>query len=176
MVEQKKRERGRLKPLLRYYILKLVRNDGTPEYIARGVALGLAVGFVIPMFFQLAVAVPLSFLFRAAKVPAIAFTFVSNHFTVFLIYPVQCWIGSCLIMRPMTCRELEAMLKDVISEPGWASFSALGIDLGLAFLAGGVLFALLTAVPGYFLTVCLVKRHRAAGERRRLKKAGEKKL
>ena len=35
MFERKKRERGSLKPLLRYYMLKLVRNDGTPEYIAR---------------------------------------------------------------------------------------------------------------------------------------------
>ena len=171
MFERKKRERGSLKPLLRYYMLKLVRNDGTPEYIARGVALGLAVGFVIPMFFQLAVAIPLSFLLRAAKVPAIAFTFVSNHFTVFLIYPVQCWIGSYLIMRPLTYRELEMKLKDVVADPSWATFSALGVDLGLAFLA-----ALLTAVPGYFLTVRLVKRYRAARERRRLKKAEEKKL
>ena len=31
MFERKKRERGSLKPLLRYYMLKLVRNDGTPE-------------------------------------------------------------------------------------------------------------------------------------------------
>ena len=176
MFERKKRERGSLKPLLRYYMLKLVRNDGTPEYIARGVALRLAVGFVIPMFFQLAVAIPLSFLLRAAKVPAIAFTFVSNHFTVFLIYPVQCWIGSYLIMRPLTYRELEMKLKDVVADPSWATFSALGVDLGLAFLAGGVLFALLAAVPGYFLTVRLVKRYRAARERRRLKKAEEKKL
>ena len=89
---------------------------------------------------------------------------------------MQCWIGSYLIMRPLTYRELEMKLKDVVADPSWATFSALGVDLGLAFLAGGVLFALLTAVPGYFLTVRLVKRYRAARERRRLKKAEEKKL
>ena len=42
--------------------------------------------------------------------------------------------------------------------------------------AFNVLFALLAAVPGYFLAVRLVKRYRAARERRRQKKAAEKKL
>lgn len=176
MFKRKKKERGSLKMLLRYYMLKIVRNDGTPEYIARGVALGLAVGFIIPMFFQLIVVIPLSFLFRAAKVPAVAFTFVTNQFTVFLIYPLQCWIGSYIVLRPLTYRELETMLKDVIASPSWTTFSAIGIDLGLSFVAGGIFFALLFAPTSYFLAVRLVKRYRAMKERHRMKKAQRKQL
>lgn len=43
------------------------------------------------------VVIPLAFLLRAAKVPAVAFTFVSNHFSIIVLYPLQCYLGSYLI-------------------------------------------------------------------------------
>ncbi len=169
-MQGRKRQPGYFRQLLKYYYLKLVRNEGTPEYIARGVALGLAVGFIVPMFFQVLAVIPLAFLFRAAKVPAVAFTFVTNHFTVFIIYPVQCWIGSYLLMNPLTYGELKVLLRGVVTDPSWQTFKALGIDVGLAFLAGGIFFTLLTAPLSYLLTVKLVCKYREKREKRRLKK------
>ena len=67
------------------------------------------------------------------------------------------------------------MLPLVLFFIGYAIGNAAGGGAAGA-LAGGVLFALLAAVPGYFLAVRLVKRYRAARERRRQKKAAEKKL
>ena len=77
--------------------------------------------------------------------------------------------------RVLGLAALVYMLPLVLFFIGYAIGNAAGGGASGA-LVGGVLFALLTAVPGYFLTVRLVKRYRAARERRRLKKAEEKKL
>ncbi|MCQ2379159.1 MAG: DUF2062 domain-containing protein, partial [Victivallaceae bacterium] len=69
-----------------------VRGKGTPEYIARGWAAGVAVGCVIPVFCQLAIAVPLSFLVRGSKIGAILGTFITTPPTAIVIYPIQIWI------------------------------------------------------------------------------------
>ncbi len=165
---------ARLRQIFKFYYLKVVRNDGSPEYIARGVALGLAVGFIIPMFFQLMVAIPLSFVLRAAKVPAIVGTFVSNHFTVLVLYPAQCWIGGSLLMKPISYDELTGLLKGVIANPCWATFRELGVDVGGAFFAGGALFALLVATPAYFITIALVKKYRKNREIRRARRVAKR--
>ena len=53
---------AKLKKILTFYYMKAVRDKGTPEYIARGWAIGMFVGFAIPFGLQLAISIPLSFL------------------------------------------------------------------------------------------------------------------
>ncbi len=151
----------RLRAAARYCYLKLMRNAGSPEYIGRGVALGLFIGFFIPMCLQILVVIPLAFLLKAAKVPAVAFTFVSNHFSIIVIYPLQCYLGSYLIFRPFRYAELETRLHQMIVERSWAAFRALGADVVLSFFAGGLLFGIPAAVVGYRITVRQVRRYRA---------------
>ena len=159
--------RRRIGETIRYYYLKLMRTRGSPEYIARGVALGLFIGFFIPLFCQLVIVIPLAFVLRAAKVPAIAFTFVSNHFSVFLIYPLQCWLGSYLIFRPFRYAELHARLQALLTTPSFEAFRSLGTDVALSFFTGGLLLGLLSAIPAYFITIELVKKYRKRRDGRR---------
>ena len=49
---------NRSRRIVKYYYLKVMRNSGSPEYIARGAALGIFIGFAIPIGFQIAAAVP----------------------------------------------------------------------------------------------------------------------
>ena len=51
---------AKLKKILTFYYMKAVRDKGTPEYIARGWAIGMFVGFAIPFGLQLAISIPLS--------------------------------------------------------------------------------------------------------------------
>ncbi len=166
----------RFRAVFRYCHLRLVRNAGAPEYIGRGVALGLFVGFFIPICFQIVVVIPLAFLLRAAKVPAVAFTFVSNHFSIIVLYPLQCYLGSYLIFRPFRYAELEARLRQVIVERSWSAFRALGNDVVLSFFAGGLLLGAVAAVAGYWITVRQVRRYREKREARlaAVRKDGEK--
>ena len=149
---------------LTYIYLQLVKQSGDARYIARGDAIGLFIGMVIPFGVQMPIAVLLAFLFKAAKIPAVAFTWVTNHFTIFLIYPVQCWIGSYLIGNPLKFAKIEQMLNVFFQEKSWSAFMTLGGQVVFAFFAGGLFGGILLAVPGYFISLYLVKQYRLLKE------------
>ncbi len=154
-----------------YYYFKLVKQAGTPEYVARGVSLGLVVGFIIPFGLQIITVIPLAILIKAAKIPAITFTFISNQFSIIIIYPLQCVVGSYLIGSPMRYERLEEMLSHVHQAESIMRKLQVLFELGketvFAFFAGGFLFSILTATPAYFISLWLVKRHRLKKELRK---------
>lgn len=152
--------KGYFSAKLRQISMKIVRQGGTPEYIAGGVALGLFIGFLIPMGLQLIIVLPLAFLFRVSKVMAAAFTFVTNHLTIFIIYPVQCFVGSYLIFNPLSMRQIHEQLREFISGGEASVLWEIGMELLLSFFAGGLLFGLIAAVIGYKMTLSLIHAYR----------------
>ncbi len=156
-----------------YIYVKLVKQAGSPDYIARGVAIGFMVGLVIPFGLQIPVAIALAFLLKAAKIPAFACTWVTNHVTIFFIYPVQCWIGSYLIGNPLQLDKVEKQLQTLLNERTWSSLTALGGQIVASFFVGGFLFGIILAVPGYFFSLYWVKQYRKLKEKK-LKKRLEK--
>jgi len=149
-----------------YIYVKLVKQAGSPDYIARGVAIGFMVGMVIPFGLQVPIAILLAFILKAAKIPAFACTWVTNHVTIFFIYPAQCWIGSYLIGNPLQLEKVEKQLENVLNERTWASLSALGGQVVASFFAGGFLFGVILAVPGYFFSLYWVKKYRILKEKK----------
>lgn len=147
---------------LKLSMLRMLRKSSSPEYLARGVALGLFCGFFLPMGVQIMAVLPLSFLLKAAKMPAVAFTFVTNHVTVLFIYPLQCWIGSYLIFHPLRYQEISAQLKALINSATWQEACRevvqLGFQLGASFFAGGLLFAVIASTAGYFTALFFARR------------------
>ena len=162
---------NRSRRIVKYYYLKVMRNSGSPEYIARGAALGIFIGFAVPIGFQIAAAVPLAFLLKGAKIPAVVLTFISNYATVLVIYPLQCYIGGFLIFRPFRWAVLVEKLHGLLEERTLASLMELGTPIILSFLAGGLRFGIQTAVPGYYLTHRRVARFRPRRAERRAKEA-----
>jgi uncharacterized protein (DUF2062 family) len=158
------------KKSITYYYFKLVKQQGTPEYIARGVAVGLFIGFFVPFLFQMVCAFALAVLVKAAKIPALACTWVTNQFTIIFIYPVQCYIGSYLIGNPLTYQHIKTVFVDVFKHPGYNSLMELGSAVVLSFFAGGLLFGVVSAVIGYFVALKMVIRHRQRKEQKKLKK------
>ena len=57
--------------LFRYYYNKAVSEKGTPEYVARGWAIGMFIGFAVPFGLQLMVSVPLAFLLKGSKLGSV---------------------------------------------------------------------------------------------------------
>ena len=159
------------------FFLKMMRSSDRPDYLARGVALGLFIGFLVPMGLQIAVVLPLAFLLKAAKLPAVAFTFVTNHLTVFFIYPVQCWIGSYLMFHPFRYDTLAEQLRGVIDAPSMKMFmeeiAKLGLRLGISFFLGGLLFGVLAGAAGYLVTYRMTVRFRQRRAERQKARAGK---
>ena len=163
----------KIRRLLRYYYNKAVREKGTPEYIARGWAIGMFVGFAVPFGLQLVISIPLSFLMKGSKLGATVGTMTTNHFTIFIIYPFQCWLGSRLIGSPLELKEIRAELGEVFLNQDYATLFSLGKTLIASFFIGGFLFAFISTPICYYLVKYLVIEYRRGKALRCRKKLEE---
>ena len=145
--------------ILRLYS-KMLHEKASPEFIARGWAIGVFYGCVLPFGVQLLFSIPTAILLRASKFGAATGTFISNHFTIFIIYPLQCYLGARIINKPISYGGIKVALRKVISEQSYEAFSALSSELCLAFLIGGVVFAMILTPITYTLVLQMVTRHR----------------
>lgn len=156
----------------KYYYTKIIRTPGTPEFVARGWALGVAVGCIVPVFCQIIAAIPLSFIFRCSKIGAIAGTFVTTPPTAIFIYPVQIWVGNKIINGDLSAEAAGELVKIFNSEAysftqKWQAFADLGWDLVAAFFAGGVAWAAWMVPLAYFGVKKLVISYRKMREARK---------
>ena len=156
--------------LIRLYA-KIVREKASPEYVARGWAIGMFYGCLIPFGFQLICSIPTAFLLKGSKIGATVGTLISNHFTIFIIYPVQCYVGSLLMGRHRSLDEIARLMEDVIRRQSYEALWSIGCDLVAAFFIGGALLAAVMTPLTYFFVLDLVVKYR----KRRMAKSGGRK-
>lgn len=159
------------KATLKKYYKKAVLDKGTPEYIAKGWALGMFCGLAIPFGAQLMFSIPLSFLLKCSKIGATLGTLVTNHVTIFVIYPFQCWVGNKLIGGDLSFAHMQEVMQGVIESGELETLLKLGVQLVISFFLGGFLFAFIAAPPTYFITKKLVILFRAAREKKKMERA-----
>lgn len=153
-----------------YWYYKILRERGTPGFIARGWAAGLFVNFFIPCFFQVVTAIPLAFLVKGSRIAAVMATFISNNFTIPFLYPFQCYIGGYLICKPLQYEQIKTVLSTIITNPSYDSIYQLGMHLMLAFFAGGTLLGIISAIFGYFIARRLAAEYQQKRHERRMLK------
>ena len=140
---------------------KILREQATPEFIARGWAIGMFYGCAIPFGFQLILSIPTAVILKGSKIGATVATFVTNHFSIFIIYPVQCWLGNRLLGGDISYGAISHALSDVVKEQSWDSLARIGGDLVSAFFVGGLFFAVIFTPVTYFAVRTFVRRNRA---------------
>lgn len=140
---------------------KILREQATPDFIARGWAIGMFYGCAIPFGFQLILSIPTAIILKGSKIGATVGTFVTNHFTIFVIYPVQCWIGNRLLGGDISYGAISNALSDMVKEQSWEALARIGGELVAAFFTGGILFAMILTPLTYFGVRALVRTHRA---------------
>ncbi len=141
-------------------LAQMVREKASPEFIARGWAIGMFYGCTIPFGLQLILSIPTAFILKGSKVGATIGTLITNHFTIFFIYPVQCWVGNRLLGGDLSYDHIRSALKGVLTEQSWSSLLQLGADLAGAFLLGGFLMAAACVPLTYFGVLHYVRLHR----------------
>ncbi len=143
----------KLARLPRYYLLRVKRLKGDPEYLARGVALGVFMGN-LPLAPQTFLLLPLTVFFKVSTLAAIiASIIVNNPFTVTLQYYIAWRIGSVFLPGRGSMEHLENMLRTIAAEglfDGLAAFGRLGLDTLLVLLIGGMAMGLPMALISYF--------------------------
>ena len=163
---------------LRILYLKLVKQSGTPESIARGVAIGFFIGFLIPIGGQMIIATLLAFTFKARKIPAIACTWITNPWTIPFIYPFQCFLGAKLIGDDLTFKGINKLISIFIKEHTFESFTNMGTEIVIPFFIGGLFIGLIAAFGSYFASLGMIVSHEKRVEAKlvkRLAKLAEKK-
>ena len=139
---------------------KIVKERKSAEFIARGWALGVFVGSVIPFGIQIYIALPLSFLLKGSKIGALTGTLISNPLTILFLYPAQCWMGSRLLGKDISWETISEALKGVLTHQDWSSLSQLSGHLVTSFFAGGLLLAAFSTPLAYFIVLYLVRNYR----------------
>ena len=139
---------------------KIVKEQKPAGFIARGWALGVFIGSVIPFGFQIYVALPLSFLLRCSKIGALTGTLITNPVTIIFIYPAQCWVGSRLIGRGLSWDAVTKAMNDVLAHQDWATLMKLSGDLIASFFIGGFLLAAIATPIAYFAVLSMVHAYR----------------
>jgi len=149
---------------IRYYV-KIVKEKADPEYIARGWAIGMFYGCLIHFGFQLILSIPTSFLLKGSKVGASLGTLLTNPVSIWVIYPVQCYVGSRLLNGNLNFNAVSiSMAKIMNPELHWyeayQTLFNLGWHLVASFFIGGFILTGIMTPLTYWFVKRLVIRYR----------------
>lgn len=153
----------------RYYYLKLLRLQGDPETLARGVAIGVFVGITPTLPLHTVLALLFSYLLGGNPLAALlAAATISNPFTLVPQYYL-CWkVGNWVLPGHLSWHKIRMVMAVVHSDLGFSeslrSLGRLSTEAVTVLLLGGVILALPTAIIAYPLsrrlfTAIRTKRH-----------------
>ncbi len=159
-----------LKRVIRFLYLKIMRQQGKPETVAGGVALGAFLGFVVPPGMQTVVAFGLAPLMRCNPIAAACAVWVSNPLTMPIIYPLGLTLGSWITGLPIR----HAVPTD--DERIWAfitDFSRYGRSI-IMLVTGLTFMGAIASVISYYVTKVFVIEYRKRIHERRLRRIKRK--
>jgi uncharacterized protein (DUF2062 family) len=161
---------------LRQFLNWLVRLRGSPQAIARGVAIGMIVSFTPTIGFQTLIALGVATLMNANRPVSIVPTWLTNPITIPPVYAFTYYLGSFFWPGPepaSVTRAMGAAAKDLESLDLLALraqigvFLDLGTDVFIAMWIGGLIVGTVAAAITYPLTFRTVVRLRKRRRRRR---------
>lgn len=144
----------------------MVGEEASSSYIARGWAIGMFFGCSIPFGVQLMLSIPSAFILKGSKIGATIGTFITNHFSIFIIYPLQTYGGAKLIGLPLSYDDIKSAMMEVIEKQNYETLLSLGVDIAIAFAVGGLVMALVFTPITYFGVKYLVDKYRAKNEKK----------
>lgn len=163
------RNRGRFLRWLRYQYIRVVRLEDSPEKVAGGLALGVALG-VLPSFgLGIIIALFAAGLFRVNRAAAVVGTLVMNPWTATFFWALSYLSGSLILGQDL--HETIALVKTLKQRSDlWESL--IGSRLLLPYIIGNVLVTLAASATFYVGGLYAVRGYRKARKRRLEKKAG----
>jgi uncharacterized protein (TIGR03546 family) len=154
----------RFKRTIRFNYLRIIRLKASAHSIALGMALGIFVGFLPIIPFQTVVVLTLAFLFRANKITAGTFTFISNPFNMPIFYYMLFVVGNFLLsFQGVNFDPNHLAMKELIAQ-GWEIF--------LIMCVGGVILGIPSSLLTYFLGRRMILAYRKRRALRLLKRSG----
>lgn len=142
-----------------YFVAPFVSSRNPPWFDARGVAVGLAVGFGAPIGTQMILLGLLRALFRFNSVTAFAFTWVNNPISILPLYYGYYYLGSLMLGRPpvMNPDDFQELLTPILNAnyfwQGFQAFVHLGWDVVVSWSLTAAILAAVTGTLGYLVAL-----------------------
>ncbi|MEL6439493.1 MAG: DUF2062 domain-containing protein [Cyanobacteria bacterium J06621_8] len=147
----------------RLVFLKLLRLRGKPEYVARGLAVGVFAGCFPFLGLQSLIGILLATLCRGSKVAAVAATWISNPLTYFPLFVFNYKIGKLLLgtddatLPPLDIEDIES----------FTAFKELGSSFAITLLTGSFMLGVILGLITYFYGLAILEKFRHSfGQRR----------
>ncbi len=140
------------------FLNPLIVSKHPRRFNSRGAGIGLAAGFACPIGLQFFVITGLRVLFRFNSILALAFSLVSNPFTVVPLYYVYYRLGSFILEKPVEMskeRFDDAVQIALAAGYFWDTIPALlnlGRDVIIRWSISAVIFAVVFGTVGYLVT------------------------
>lgn len=137
---------------LRYYYLRLLRLEGSPKVIARGLACGVFAG-CFPWFgVQTLIGVLLAIIFRGNKLAAALGTWISNPLTYAPIFLFNFKIGQLIQGNYLYD------LSEFDFKSDWSQILELGETVLITLFIGSFCVGLVASIFTYFLSLNLIEQ------------------
>ncbi|HLC15955.1 MAG TPA: DUF2062 domain-containing protein [Thermodesulfovibrionia bacterium] len=145
--------------VIRYYLIKaycrFLKIRGEPREIALGFAMGIVIGMLPAMGFQMAIAIFIAAFFRWNKVAAAAGTWLTNPVTAPFFFGLNLYVGSTLLSingsyKLPTEFSLEVIKEIIVKAP----------HILWALTLGGIIVGIPLAVIGYYLSYYAIVEYR----------------
>ncbi|TCK02881.1 hypothetical protein CLV27_1594 [Phorcysia thermohydrogeniphila] len=127
---------------LKYYLNKLLEMKESPDEMAKGLALGVFIGFLPINGFQVLIAVTIAALTRVSKMAAAIGTHVTNPWTTIPVLIIDYYVGCFLLGRKACTPHVDfTSLSSLISA---------GKEIILPMFVGGIFLGTIFSVLSYF--------------------------
>lgn len=137
----------------RYLYLRFIRLQGSPDEIARGLAVGAFAG-MFPVFgFQILLGICLAACVGGNKLTAAAATWISNPFTYLPLFAFNFHVGQILLQA----QEFEF---EQLQQLHWQELLALGPGFITTWFTGCFVMGCLAGLLGYLVGLWLILRLR----------------
>ena len=155
------RGRGKFR---KYFVEPFTSSRNPPWFDARGVAIGLVIGFGIPVGTQMMLLGLLRLLFRFNAIIAFAFTWVNNPVSIIPMYYGYYCLGSLLLGRQviMSAEDFRTLMQPILhAEYFWRSVQAfvyLGWDIVVRWSIAALTVSATCGLIGYVVSYRLWMR------------------
>jgi len=161
-----------LKRLARYYYLRFIRLRGEPHELALGMSFGIFTGMMPILPIQMALAVALALVFKGSKITAALGTWISNPLNWYFLYYYSHKLGAYVLgIDGQQGQRFSSIMTSVrLGEDGMVIAEKIVSAGGLmvaSFIAGGLIMAIVTAIPSYFIFLFIFRKIRVWREGRK---------
>lgn len=143
---------------LKRYFSKFIGLKASPHKLAWSVAIGVFIGFFIPIGFQTFIVIPIALALEVNLIVAYISTLVSNPITAIPMYYVAVDVGQRLTGLRVNWSSFER----VFSEPSFNAMIELGTDSLIVFFTGSMFLGIIFAALLYLFTYKVVIYYRKA--------------